>query len=46
MFSRNLLFILTGLILAESNIHSQTAIMLLREKPPVYLPCYNIYLFE
>ena len=34
MLSRNVLSISTGLILAESNIHSQTAIMLLRKKPP------------
>ena len=31
---RNLLFILAGLILAERNIHSPTAIMLLRKKLP------------
>ena len=40
---RNLLFILAGLILAESNIHFPTAIMLLRKKLPLYLFCYNIY---
>ena len=38
------LIYLGSLILAESPIHSQTALMLLGTKLPVYRPCYNIYL--